>query len=95
MSPARLATRLYLLALRAFPRRHRAAYTAEMIDTFERELARVRRRGLASALWFAAAASVNVIGAGLGERRRHRRAGLAAARGVAWTDVRLAWRMLL
>jgi hypothetical protein len=41
---SRAATRLYTIALRAFPERHRAAYAAEMIDTFERELLARRTR---------------------------------------------------
>ena len=32
-------TRLYQLALRAFPRRHRDLYGVEMLDAFDRELA--------------------------------------------------------
>ena len=31
-------TRLYQLALRAFPRRHRVRYGVEMLDTFDRQL---------------------------------------------------------
>ena len=95
MSFERAATRLYVLALRAFPRSHRGAYAAEMIDTFERELAaRMRGRSLSAGLWFVVAASLNVIGAGLGERLR-RVGGLTAATGFSWLDVTLAWRVLV
>ena len=33
-----MIARLYRLSLRAFPKRHRDLYQAEMIDAFEREL---------------------------------------------------------
>lgn len=89
------ATRLYAAALHAFPRRHRTAYSAEMIDTFERQLSAHRQNGRIRALWFIVAASLNVVGAGLGERRRHRRLALAATAGVSSVDFRLAWRMLI
>jgi putative ABC transport system permease protein len=90
------ATRIYQLTLTAFPPRHRGAYAAEMVDTFERELAAQRRdRGAWRALWFVLSAWLNVIGAGLGERRRQRRAGFTAATGFSWIDVTLAWRMLV
>jgi putative ABC transport system permease protein len=92
---ARPATRLYAVALLAFPRRHRDAYTEEMIDTFERELAQRRKQGAGSALWFVTAACLNVVSAGLGERRRYRRAGFTAATGFSWVDVRLAGRILV
>jgi putative ABC transport system permease protein len=83
-------TRLYQLALRAFPRRHRDLYGGEMIDAFERELtARAGRARLA--FWLAAC--LNAIGAGLVERQRQRR----FRRGPAFSalDFTLAWRMLL
>ena len=95
MSARGWATRLYAAALHAFPRRHRAAYSAEMIDTFERQLSAHRQNGRIRALWFIVAASLNVVGAGLGERRRHRRLALAATAGVSSVDFRLAWRMLV
>ena len=83
-------TRLYQLALRAFPRRHRDLYGAEMIDAFDRELA--ARSGRAR-LSFALAACLNAIGAGLAERRRQR----SIRKGPAFSalDFTLAWRMLL
>ena len=63
-------TRLYQLALRAFPRRHRDLYGVEMIDAFDRELtARVGRARLS----FGCAACLNAIGTGLVERQRQRR----------------------
>jgi len=75
-------TRAYALALWAFPRAHRAEYQAEMIESFDRELATLANdHGRRRALGFAVAACLNVVGAGLGERRRHRRTGQARARG--------------
>jgi len=66
MTFGRAATRIYILALRAFPRRHRTAYAAEMIDTFEQELA-AQTRGPATwrTLLFVVAAWLNVVSAGL------------------------------
>ncbi|MCC7123781.1 MAG: ABC transporter permease [Acidobacteria bacterium] len=83
-------TRLYQLALRAFPRRHRDRYGVEMIDAFHRELS--TRTGRAR-LSFGLAACVNAIGTGLVERQRQRR----FRRGPAFSalDFTLAWRMLL
>ena len=95
MMRAYFTTRLYVLALRAFPPRHRAAYAAEMIDAFEREMSVQRRRGPTRAVTYAVAATVNVLSAGLGERRRQRRHGVPTPAGLGWTDVRHAWRMLL
>ena len=95
MSRRRLATSVYVTALRAFPQRHRATFAAEMIDTFEREL-EVQRNlyGRLRASVFAVAAWLNVIGAGLGERRRQRRDGFTPV-GFSWIDVALAWRMFV
>lgn len=83
-------THLYQLALRAFPRRHRDLYAAEMIDAFEREL--TARAGRAR-LSFGLAACLNAIGTGLVERQRQRR----IRKGPAFStlDFTLAWRMLL
>ena len=93
---ARVATAAYLQALRAFPRRHRAIYGPEMIDAFERELElRSRERGALAAVGFACAAMLNVIGSGVGERRRYRKTGLTATIGFASLDFILGWRMLL
>lgn len=83
-------TRLYRLALRAFPRRHRDRYGVEMIDAFDRELtARLGRARLS----FGLAACLNAIGTGLVERQRQRR----IRKGPAFSalDFTLAWRMLL
>jgi predicted permease len=82
--------RLYQLALRAFPRRHRDLYGVEMIDAFDREL--TARAGRAR-LSFGFAACLNVIGTGLVERQRQRR----IRKGPAFSalDFTLAWRMLL
>ena len=57
-------TRLYQLALRAFPRRHRDLYGVEMIDAFDREL--TARAGRAR-LSFVFAACLNAIGTGLAD----------------------------
>jgi predicted permease len=83
-------TRLYQLALRAFPRHHRDRYGVEMIDAFDREL--TTRVGWAR-LSFGSAACLNAIGTGLVERRRRRR----IRKGPAFSalDFTLAWRMLL
>ena len=85
------ATRLYQLTLRAFPRRHRDVYAAEMIDAFERELA--TRATAPRAWWFVAAACLNVAGMGLVERHRQRRRRLGPA--FSTLDFTLAWRMLI
>jgi predicted permease len=82
--------RLYQLALRAFPRRHRDLYGVEMIDAFDREL--TARAGRAR-LSFGFAACLNVIGTGLVERQRQRRIRKDPA--FSALDFTLAWRMLL
>ena len=82
--------RLYQLALRAFPRRHRDRYGVEMIDAFDRELSARKGRGR---LAFGFAASLNAIGTGLVERRRQRRVWNGPV--FSALDVTLAWRMLL
>ena len=75
MSPSRAATRLYRLALAAFPRGHRTEYASEMADAFDRERAsQVRTHGRWRACRFVIAACVDAIGAGISERRRLRRA---------------------
>ncbi|MEW6322487.1 MAG: ABC transporter permease [Acidobacteriota bacterium] len=82
-------TRLYQLALRAFPCRHRDLYSAEMLDAFDRELgARAGR----DRLRFVCAACLNAIGTGLAERQRQRR----IRQGPAFSalDFTLAWRIL-
>ena len=83
-------TRLYRLALRAFPRRHRDRYRLEMIDAFDR--GRTTRAGWAR-LSFGIAACLDAIGTGLVERRRHRLLGTGPTFSVL--DLTLAWRMLL
>jgi predicted permease len=89
-----LAMRLYQLALHAFPRRHRELYAAEMIDAFARELATRRNASDALATYrFVAAACINVIAAGLGERKRQRRVRFGPA--FSSLDFILAWRMLV
>jgi putative ABC transport system permease protein len=89
-----VSTLLYTIALRAFPERHRAAYAAEMIDTFQRELSSRRQAGIWAALTFAFAASVNVVAAGIGERRRHRAVGHTNVL-FSTLDFILAWRMMI
>jgi putative ABC transport system permease protein len=82
-------TRLYQLALRAFPRRHRDLYGVEMLDAFQRELtARAGRARLA----FGWAACLNALGTGLVERQRQR---IRQGPVCSSLDVTLAWRMLL
>jgi len=83
-------TRLYQLALRAFPRRHRELYGAEMLDAFDRELTARSGRARLSFGW---AACLDAIGTGLVERQRQRR----IRKGPAFSalDFTLAWRMLL
>ena len=72
---ASIATRLYTVALRAFPRAHRSVYAADMVETFERGLAAERSHGGAPrALRFVIASLLDVVREGLGERRRLRRA---------------------
>jgi predicted permease len=88
------ARRLYTIALRAFPKRHRAAYAPEMLDAFERELPARRDRGGMSVTLFVLAACANAIAAGLGERRRHRQV-LHSNVFFSRLDFLLAWRMML
>jgi predicted permease len=95
MSARRGARRLYAAALRAFPPRHRHAYAAEMVDAFERELELRRNAGGMAAIRFVAAASINAIGAGIGERQRHRVAAHMSQSWLSSLDVILAWRMLI
>ncbi len=91
-----IAARIYRSTLRAFPRRHRDAYAAEMVEMFQQELAARRDAGGHwAALWFTVAACGNAIAAGLGERRRQRRDGFTPTTGFATLDFVLAWRILL
>lgn len=83
-------TRLYRLALRAFPCRHRDRYGLEMLDAFERQLGALSGRARLS---FGCAACLDAIGTGLLERHRQRRIRLGPA--FSALDVTLAWRMLL
>lgn len=92
----RIATRVYRALLRAFPQRHRQTYAADMIDAFERALAaRLRGGNRWIVIGFVLAAWINAISAGIGERRRHRRARYMSATWLATLDVVLAWRMLV
>ena len=88
-----MSGRLYRLALRAFPARHRNLYQAEMIDAFEQELAARRATGGGAAARFVAAACLNAINSGLAERRRWH----VVRFGYVFSalDFTLAWRMLI
>jgi putative ABC transport system permease protein len=91
-----VAERLYRWTLRAFPARHRKAFAAEMADTFVAELSSRRQRDANwRVLWFVAAACVNSVATGLGERRRQRRDGFTPTIGFSTLDFILAWRILL
>ena len=84
----------YRWSLRAFPQRHRHTYAAEMLDAFERELtSRQATHSGRRVVTFVVAACLNVISAGLGERRRDRRWRFGAM--FSPLDFTLAWRMLL
>ena len=73
MTLSKIASRVYAIAVGAFPSRHRADYAAEMREAFEQELAsRTRARGVWHGLRFAVAAWFNAVGAGIGERQRRR-----------------------
>ena len=85
--------RLYRIALRAFPPRHRDLYGAEMIDAFERELARRRAIGSLATWAFAIASFTNLIVTGITERRR--RYVMRSGYLFSALDFTLAWRMLL
>jgi putative ABC transport system permease protein len=96
MNIERLASRIYLLLLNAFPRRHRQSYASEMVDAFEQELAmRMRAGNRLTAFRFVFAAWLNAVVAGFGERRRHQQAGHMSKSFLSSLDVILAWRMLL
>jgi putative ABC transport system permease protein len=84
----------YALALLAFPRRHRAAYAAEMRDGFAHDLGnRAPRDGAWRASTFAIAVCVNTVAAGIGERWRELRANPGTS-AFSQLDFVLAWRML-
>lgn len=92
-----LASRLYRLAIRAFPARHRARYADEMVDAFERARDRQRREhGRWRATQFVVAASLDAIRAGVSERRRHSIRGRARGSrlGSAGRDLTHAIRSL-
>jgi predicted permease len=96
-----IGTFLYTLALRAFPPDHRARYAGEMIHTFTSALAAERGgRGRIDAARFIAAAVLDAVTAGLGERRYRRRVGRiqrqggAMRIGMSWLDLKLGIRML-
>lgn len=85
--------RLYRLALRAFPGRHRDLYAAEMLDAFTHQLGAARERGGLAVLRFVATAVMNAVTTGLVERRRRHVVRLGYA--FSALDFTLAWRMLL
>jgi putative ABC transport system permease protein len=99
-APGRIATAIYVLILRAFPRDQRAAYAAEMADAFRRELASRRAQGRWGTLRFVVAAWIDGVRAGLGERRYRRQQrrysgyGETMNLGMSWLDVKLGFRML-
>jgi predicted permease len=84
-----VAAWLYRCALRAFPRRHREIYGAEMTDAFERE--RAARGGRAIA--FVLSACLNCCTSGVAERRRQRHRRLGPP--FSTLDFVLAWRMVV
>ena len=96
----RLASRLFVLALLAFPKHHRAQYRDEMLDAFTLEtMGRARRNGAWSALRFGVAAGLNAVIAGISERRRSRRSsprrnGRTIAPGIIARDLIYAVRSL-
>lgn len=88
------AAHLYRATLRAFPRRHREAYAAEMVEMFQHERAARRAAGgRRAASWFTVAACANAVAAGLGERRRQRRDGFTPTATFAALDFVIAWRI--
>jgi predicted permease len=88
----RFASRVYRLALRAFPSGHRERYGAEMLHTFEEAAAALP--GVAK-LRFVIAAVGDAIRAGFGERRRQSdRAGRGFAPGSIGRDLAHAVRSL-
>ncbi len=84
---------LYCVALRAFPKRHRDLYQAEMVDAFQRELEARRGFGARAVARFVVAAGLDAIVTGLAERRRWHVVRFGYA--VSSLDFTLAWRMLL
>jgi putative ABC transport system permease protein len=88
-----IATHLYRLALRAFPRRHRDRYQHEMLHAFECELESKRHAGSLATLAFVTIACLNAISAGITERRRVRVVRFGHA--FSTLDFTLAWRVLL
>jgi len=100
--------RCYALLAWIFPVRTRERYGDEIVDAFEETMAAHRRRGRLPALRVLGSASLDLVGAGLRERRRLRRlrkAGAATTGGWLtrtrrdWTqdigqDVRFAFRSL-
>src|SRR4051812_35649924 len=88
MTLRRAAVFCYAVAVRAFPAADRAAYTEEMLAVFAQELDRRRAQGRWRAVQFTAAAWLDAVAAGLGERRPMRP-------GMSWLDVKLGIRMLL
>jgi putative ABC transport system permease protein len=93
MMVIRLFNLFFLFALRAFPKRHRDRYAAEMTDAFDRELASRRSRGSRDAIVFAMAALSNLVTSGIAERRRHHVVRVGYFFSVL--DFTLAWRMLV
>jgi predicted permease len=99
-----VASRIFAMLLDAFPTAHRDAYQTEMLDMFARQLVETReRRGSIGALRYALVAYLDLVVAGLRERRRavSDRGHGARGRGTfeslrfSMLDVRLGGRMLV
>ncbi|NKB87123.1 MAG: FtsX-like permease family protein [Acidobacteria bacterium] len=95
----RTTSALYALALRSFPKAHRAQYREEMIAGFRNGyLERVEASGQLAGLGFGLTATANALSAGWGERRRVNSKGLPGQRGRVLegliSDLRYASRAL-
>lgn len=92
---ARIASRLYSLALLAFPPPHRRTYAGEMRAAFAHQLHEAERRGGGEAMRFAFAAVNDALATGLGARWHHYRVNPATTSAFSRLDFVLAWRMLV
>ncbi len=99
-SSGRLASFIYTVLLVAFPRRYRDRYAVEMTDAFTRELEARRAQGDTGRLIrFCVAAYLDVVKAGLGERRKRKQSESNVSKGH-WIDstrrdLRLAVKSLI
>ena len=90
----RLLAGVYALFARLFPPGLRSHYGPEMVDAFASEVERrFEQDGSGSALRFTAAATLDVVAAGLGARFRtlHRSEAAARPRSVRWTTRNGGW----